>query len=209
MGVLKFYHGCMSGGKSLQVLALAYNLQTENIPFIILKSEIDTRDGSNTIHSRAIPEGRQCISVSSKDNIVDIIKNNSNILNLKYILVDEVQFLTIEQVEQLAYIVDIYNINIYCYGLKTDFKTKLFPASQRLFEIADEFESIDSYCEYNGMSYKTMFNARLNSEGNIVVNGKQIEVGGDDRYKAISRKEYFEKTENNLYKYKNLWLNNL
>ena len=200
MGKLTFYHGTMSAGKSLQLLALAYNLQSENIPFLILKSEIDTRDGSDTIQSRAIPEGRKCISVSHDDNILEIIKSNSDILTLKYILVDEVQFLTVEQIEEFAYIADTYDIIIYCYGLKTDFKTKLFPASQRLFEIADEFEAIDSYCEYNGLTYKTMFNARINSEGKIIVNGKQIEVGGDDRYKAISRKEYFEKTENNLYK---------
>ena len=200
MGKLIFYYGTMSAGKSLQVLALAYNLQSENIPFIILKSEIDTRDGSHTIQSRAIPEGRQCISISSEDNIVEIVKSNSNISILKYVLVDEVQFLTSEQVEQLAYLADTYDIIIYCYGLKTDFKTKLFPASQRLFEIADEFKPIDSYCEYDGITYKTMFNARINSEGKIIVNGKQIEVGGDERYKAISRKEYFEKTENNLYK---------
>ena len=200
MGKLIFYYGTMSAGKSLQVLALAYNLQSENIPFIILKSEIDTRDGSHTIQSRAIPEGRQCISVSSEDNMVEIVKSNSNISILKYILVDEVQFLTSEQVEQLAYLADTYDVIIYCYGLKTDFKTKLFPASQRLFEIADEFKPIDSYCEYDGITYKTMFNARINSEGKIIVNGKQIEVGGDDRYKAVSRKEYFEKTENNLYK---------
>ena len=155
---------------------------------------IDTRDGSNTIHSRAIQTDRECIAVSSDDKIMDIVKSNTDITKLKYILVDEVQFLTIEQIEEFANIVDNYDVIIYCYGLKTDFKTKLFPASQRLFEIADEFESIDSFTEYNDKTYKTMFNARIDCNGKIVVNGKQIEVGGDDRYKAVSRKEYFDKT---------------
>lgn len=195
---LIFRYGCMGGGKSLQLLALAYNLEMENIPFVVLKSEIDDRDGENTIHSRAIPGGRQCITVKKKDNIVrmyeSLLKNPSTYV--EYILIDEVQFLTIEQIEQLAYIVDNYGIDIYCYGLKTDFRTKLFPAAQRLFEIADKFEEIESYCNFNG-SNKTMFNARIDVNGNIVRKGEQIEVGGDDRYKAMSRQEYFIKT--NLY----------
>lgn len=196
---LKFIFATMNSGKSLDLLSIAYNLQSENIPFIVLKSEIDTRDGEHTIHSRAIPGGRPCIPVSNEDNVVEIVLKNSDINTLKYVLVDEVQFLTPVQIEQFAFLVDEYDIDVICYGLKTDFKTKLFPASQRLFEIADEFQKIDSYTQYNGNSYKTMFNARINSEGNIVVNGKQVEVGGEERYKAISRREYFSKTKYPLY----------
>lgn len=195
---LIFRYGCMGGGKSLQLLALAYNLEMENIPFVVLKSEIDDRDGEDTIHSRAIPGGRQCITVKKSDNIVKMYENllSKPETYVEYLLIDEVQFLSVEQIEQLAYIVDAYGIDIYCYGLKTDFRTKLFPAAQRLFEIADEFEEIKSYCNYNG-SNKTMFNARIDSNGNIVRKGEQIEVGGDDRYKAMSRLEYFTRT--NLY----------
>ena len=195
---LIFRYGCMGGGKSLQLLALAYNLEMEHIPFVVLKSEIDDRDGEDTIHSRAIPGGRQCITVKKNDNIVKMYENllKNPDTYVEYILIDEVQFLTVEQIEQLAYIVDNYGIDIYCYGLKTDFRTKLFPAAQRLFEIADKFEEIESYCNYNG-SNKTMFNARIDSNGNIVRKGEQIEVGGDDRYKAMSRLEYFTRT--NLY----------
>ena len=199
MGKLKFVFGTMNSGKSLDLLGLAFNLESEKISFIVLKSSIDTRDGENTIHSRAIPGGRPCISISSENNIVDVVKQITDINTLKYILVDEVQFLSVEQIEQLAFIVDEYDINVICYGLKTDFKTKLFPASQRLFEIADEFVQIESYSKYEGNSYNTMFNARINSEGNIVINGKQVEVGGEDRYKAMSRKEFFHKTNNPLY----------
>ena len=180
----------MNSGKTLDLLGLAFNLEFEKISFIVLKSSIDTRDGENTIHSRAIPGGRPCISISSEDNIVNVVKFLSiDINSLKYILVDEVQFLSIEQIEQLAFIVDEYDINVICYGLKTDFKT----------EIADEFVQIESYSKYEGNSYNTMFNARINSEGNIVINGKQVEVGGEDRYKAMSRKEFFHKTNNPLY----------
>lgn len=189
--MLHFRYGTMSAGKSLQLLALAYNLEMEEVPFVVLKSEIDNRDGENTIHSRAIPGGRQCISVTNNDNIVKMIEKNLNLPG--YVLVDEVQFLTVEQVEELAYLADTYGIEIYCYGLKTDFKTKLFPAAQRLFEIADDFEEIKSFCNY-GKPCKTMFNARIDCNGKIVTNGEQIEVGGDDRYKAMSREEYFYRT---------------
>lgn len=197
--MLKYIFGTMSAGKSLKLLSFAHNLEEEKIPFLILKSEIDTRDGENTISSRAIPGGKPCIAVSKSDNILEIVTKNSDINILKYILVDEVQFLEPEQIEQFAYIVDKFKINIYCYGLKTDFKTKLFPASQRLFEIADSFEQITSYCLYNNSVSDTMFNARINSSGEFVVNGKQIEVGGDDRYRAVSRQEYFEKVGNKFY----------
>ena len=193
---LIFRYGTMNSGKSLQLLSLAYNFEMEEIPFVILKSEIDDRDGKNTIHSRAIPGGRDCISVSQEDNIIAVIDDLITRNGIEYILVDEVQFLSVDQIEQLAYITDNYGIDIYCYGLKTDFKTKLFPASQRLFEIADKFEEIESYCN-PGYPEKTMFNARIDKNGNIVRRGEQIEVGDNDRYKAMSRMEYFSKT--NLY----------
>lgn len=192
---LIFRYGTMNSGKSLQLLALAYNLEMESIPFIILKSEIDNRDGENTIHSRAIPGNRECVTVTKTDNIVNIFQDVT-FTGIKCLLIDEVQFLTPKQIEQLAFLVDEYNIDVYCYGLKTDFKTKLFPATQRLFEIADEFEEIKSYCKFDGFS-KTMFNARIDKNGNIVRTGEQIEIGGNNRYRPMSRQEYFIRT--NLY----------
>lgn len=198
---LVFRYGTMNSGKSLQLLSLAYNFEMEGIPFIILKSEIDDRDGEKTIHSRAIPGDRECISVSKNDNIVDIVEDVLANNAIEYVLVDEAQFLSTEQIEQLAYIADTYGAEIYCYGLKTDFRTRLFPASQRLFEIADKFEEIESYSHF-GYTEKTMFNARIDENGNIVRRGEQIEVGGNDRYRAMSRKEYFIKT-NQYKKYAN------
>lgn len=103
---------------------------------------------------------------------------------------DEVQFLTEEQVDQLAYIADYFGINIICYGLRTDFRTKLFPGSKRLFEIADSFEEVKSSC-YCGS--KTIFNARIDENRNIVTDEEQIEVGGDNRYISLCRKCYFER----------------
>lgn len=194
---LIFKYGTMGAGKSLQLLAVAHNFQERNIPFVILKSFIDTRSGSDKVFSRALGE-KDCVTINRADNIFDIIKSyiDTNYEGLKWILVDEAQFLSTEQVDQLGAIVDILNINVICYGLRTDFQTKLFPASKRLFEIADTIEEIKSSCFCNR---KTIFNARIDNTGKIITNGHQIEVGGDDRYISLCRKCYNTKTQNPYY----------
>ncbi len=189
----------MSSGKSLHLLATAHNFQTHSIPFIIFKSEIDNRDGDSVIHSRAIGE-RECVTLSKDNDIFKIISTYKEdefvgVEPLKWILVDEAQFLTTEQVDQLAAIVDVFGISVICYGLRTDFQTHLFEGSKRLFEIADTFEEIKSSCYCN---HKTIFNARI-KDGNIVTDGEQVEIGGDDKYVSLCRKCYYEKTGNKLY----------
>jgi len=200
-GKILFKYGCMGAGKSLLLLSTAFNFQEHSIPFIILKSSIDTRDGKDVIHSRALGD-RECVSVSPTDNIFTIVSTFKSMSDasctefVKWILVDEAQFLTEEQVDQLAAVADRYQLNVICYGLRTDFKTHLFPGSKRLFEIADSIEEIKSSC-FCGC--KTMFNARVNN-GEIVTDGNQVEVGGDDRYVSLCRKCYYEKTGHPLYK---------
>ena len=115
---------------------------------------------------------------------------------LKWILVDEAQFLSAEQVDQLAALVDKFGVSVMCYGLRTDFKTQLFEGSKRLFEVADTIEEIKSSCECDN---KCIFNARIDKNGNVVVDGEQIEIGGDDRYTSMCRKCYHEKTNHPLY----------
>ncbi len=200
-GKLLYRYGTMNSGKSLLLLATAHNFHERGIPFIILKSTIDTRDGVDVVHSRAVGD-RECLSVSPGDNIYNIIQSIEQLSvgycydNIKWILVDEAQFLTEKQVDELAAIADNFNINVICYGLRTDFRTKLFPGSKRLFEIADSLEEIKSSCSCNS---KTIFNARIDKEGNVVTDGEQIEVGGNDRYVALCRKCYYQKTNHPLY----------
>lgn len=200
-GKVIFKYGCMGSGKSLLLLATAHNFEEHSIPFIILKSEIDTRDGDGIIHSRAI-EDRECVSISVNQDIYELISKylEEDLLygasGLKWILVDEAQFLSEKQVDELAALADVFGINIICYGLRTDFKTHLFPGSKRLFEIADSFEEIKSSCYCNN---KTIFNARINKDKEIVTDGEQIEVGGDDKYVSLCRKCYYKKIENHLY----------
>lgn len=200
-GKIFFYYGCMSSGKSMHLLASAHNFQAHSIPFIIFKSEIDNRDGEGVIHSRALGD-RECISISKIDNLYNIVARyiDEEILGaepIKWILVDEAQFLTAEQVDQLAAIADVLGISVMCYGLRTDFQTHLFEGSKRLFEVADTLEEIKASCYCN---HKTIFNARVNSVGEVITDGEQVEIGGDDRYISMCRKCYYEKTGNKLYK---------
>ena len=196
-----FYYGAMGAGKSLHLLATAHNFQTQNIPFLIFKSEIDTRDGVGVIHSRALGD-RECVSISTKDNLYKFISRYHEELfytgyePLKWILVDEAQFLTSKQVDELAAIADNLGISVICYGLRTDFKTNLFEGSKRLFEIADSFEELKSSCDCNS---KTIFNARINEDKEIITEGNQIEVGGDEKYITVCRKCYFEAIKHPLY----------
>lgn len=191
----------MASGKSLHLLATAHNFEEKKIPFVVIKSEIDNRDGQDTIHSRALGN-RECVSVKPTTNIYKLIVTMMNINQaslkpqLKWVLVDEAQFLTEEQVNQLAALTDKFNINILCYGLRTDFKTKLFEGSKRLFEIADSIEEIKSQCSCDR---KTHVNARIDKHGNVIIDGEQVEIGGDDRYISMCRKCYYEKINHPLY----------
>ena len=104
---------------------------------------------------------------------------------IDWILIDEAQFLCEEQVDQLARIVDDFGTNVICYGLRTDFQSRLFEGSRRLFEIADSIDEIKSTCN---CGRKTIVNARIDAKGDFVVEGAQVEIGGDDRYIAVCRK---------------------
>lgn len=191
MSKLHFIHGTMGSSKSLRLLALAHSFDEKGIPILVIKPSADTRDGKDIVKSRAGLE-RECISVDANINIYDVVYELETLMEkadsdkkLKWILVDECQFLTEEQINQLSDIVDYLKINVICYGLRTDFQSKLFPASKRLFEIADEVEEVKASCD---CGRRASINARFNSNGEIVTNGSQILVGGDDLYHAICRK---------------------
>ena len=194
MAKLMYMYGAMNSRKSLDLLATAYNFEEKDIPFIALKSSLDTRD-EGVIRSRAGLE-RKCTTVTPDVNIYEAIRQYNNVLAvqeekpLKWILVDECQFLTEEQVDQLSDIVDYMSVNVLCYGLRTDFKSHLFPASKRLFEIADSIEEVKSSCE---CGKKALINARFDENGNIITEGSQILVGGNDMYKPLCRKCWKDK----------------
>ena len=192
MAKLYFNYGVMGSSKSLRLLATAHDFDEKDIPILVIKPSADTRDGADIVKSRAGLE-RKCLSIDSDINLFEFVGKLNRVKmatleeGIKWVLVDECQFLTEEQVDQLSDIVDFLNINVVCYGLRTDFKSKLFPASKRLFELADEIDEIKTSCKCGG---KASINARFSPEGKIITEGSQILVGGDDLYHAICRKDW-------------------
>lgn len=190
----------MSSGKSLELLAKSFSFEERGIPFICLKSKIDDREGEDIIKSRAGMR-RKCIMVSPDESLFKLIEKKYKKLSfnstnkLMWVLIDECQFLTPKQVDELRTLVDTYEINIMCYGLRTDFQTKAFPGSLRLFEVADSMDELKSQC---GCGRKAIFNARMDSDGNIITDGEQVEVGGDEKYIALCSKCYHDAIENKI-----------
>ena len=189
MANLYFKYGTMNSGKSMQLIAFAHNLKIQGIPHLVMKSAIDTREATAVIHSR--PIGEIPCEFIAKDDTIIYTPGNENKVVPEWILVDEAQFLSAEQIDRLAEIVDMYNINVVCYGLRSDFKTHLFEGSKRLFEIADYCVEIESICAKNR---KNIINARIDKDGNIVTNGAQVKVGAEDLYRGMSRYEYMRLT---------------
>ena len=187
MAKLYFQYGVMGAGKSLLLLAKAHNFKDRGIECKILKSSIDTRD-QGIIKSRALGDEVPCEIITPSTNIYKLVLGWKD--EVKWILVDEAQFLTPEQVDQLTDLVDRLNISIICYGLRTDFQTNLFPGSKRLFEVADSFEEMKSTCSCGN---KASINARINSDGSICTEGNQVECGAEDKYITLCRSCYKRK----------------
>ena len=185
-GKLYFRYGTMGSAKTALLLTNAYNFEERGIAYLCYKPVIDTRDEKNVIRSRIGIE-RECRWIYPDTNIFEELVNlqESGELLPDWILVDEAQFLSAAQVDQLARIVDNFGCNIICYGLRTDFKTNLFEGSRRLFEVADTIDEVKSTCSCGG---KTIVNARIDSKGQIITEGAQVEIGGNDRYMSVCRR---------------------
>lgn len=199
---LRYYYGSMASAKTLRLLSTAYNLEEKGVQIMVLKPSIDTRDGEGIIKSRAGLE-RKCIMVDKDVNLYKAIKAYKNVLasqleELKWVLIDECQFLTEEQVDQLSDVVDFLDINVMCFGLRTDFQSHLFQGSKRLFELADDIEEIKSTCECGDR--KTSINARFDENGEIITEGGQVEIGGNDKYRAICRRCWKNKVREKILK---------
>lgn len=176
----------MGSAKTALLLTTAYNFEERHMDYMCLKPIVDTREEKSVIRSRIGIE-RECRWIYQNTNLYDLAKDLYWTQNRvpEWYLIDEAQFLTATQVDQLSRIVDDFGSNVMCYGLRTDFQTHLFEGSRRLFEIADTIDEIKSTCN---CGHKTIVNARIDSAGNIVEEGAQVEIGGDDRYVAICRK---------------------
>lgn len=186
IGKLYFRYGTMGSAKTAMLLTTAYNFEERGMKYKCLKPIIDTRDVKNVIKSRIGIE-RECDWIYHETDLYNYAKElfESTGKIVEWFLIDEAQFLTPEQVDQLSRVVDDFGCNIICYGLRTDFQSRLFEGSRRLFEIADTIDEVKSTCS---CGHKTIINARIDANGDFVTEGAQVEIGGDERYIAVCRK---------------------
>ena len=184
MAKLYFKYGAMGSSKTAQALITKYNYEENDLNVWLIKPSADTRDGVGTIRSR-IGLQAEC-EVIAPD--VDIFARflGRQVRRCHVIIVDECQFLTPAQIDQLRAIVDEHNVPVLCFGLRTDFQTKLFPGSMRLMEVADTIQEIKTICDCGA---KATVNARV-SDGYIVTEGDQVFLGGNDAYIAMCHRCY-------------------
>ena len=185
-GKLYFRYGTMGSAKTALLLTSAYNFEERGMKYVCMKPIIDTREDRNVIKSRIGIE-RECQWIYHETDLYQLAQElfEENMAVIDWFLIDEAQFLTPEQVDQLARIVDDFGSNVVCYGLRTDFKSNMFEGSRRLFEIADTIDEIKSTCT---CGRNPIINARIDANGDFVEDGAQVEIGGDDRYIAVCRK---------------------
>ena len=185
MAKLYFKYGAMGSSKTAQALITKYNYEENDMSVWLIKPSADTRDGADILRSRI---GLQAsVEVMTPEmNIFDRFtqtqKDKCNV-----VIVDECQFMTPAQVDELRDIVNVYAVPVLCFGLRTDFQTKLFPGSSRLMELADVIEEIKTMCDCGA---KAIVNARIDSAGHIVTQGAQVVLGGNDSYIAMCHRCY-------------------
>ncbi len=171
-----------------------FNYEEKGKKVCLVKPTTDTRDdqvdeNNNrvTIVKSRIGLYATAVTVSEKDNFLTIFENEDYLNTADVLICDECQFLTPEQVNQLKDLADLHDIPVLCFGLRTDFQTLMFPASKRLFEIADSITEIKSICK---CGRKATVNARFDDDGTIITEGDQVCIGGNDRYEGMCYKCY-------------------
>ena len=184
MAKIYFYYSAMNAGKSTTLLQSAHNYEERAMRVLVFTPKLDNRDGVGMVSSR-IGLTRQATVFSKEDDLYDQVQSVQSSDKIHCILIDEAQFLTPLQVLQISRVTDRLDIPILCYGIRTDFQGEPFEGSKYLLAWADELIEIKTICR---SGKKATMNARLDSEGNRVWAGDQIDIG--THYVALSRKEF-------------------
>lgn len=188
MAKLYFYFSAMNAGKTTTLLQSAYNYRERGMNALLFTPLIDDRYAPGSIcsriglHSKAIPFDRNF-------NFFDSVQKQHTMQKAHCVLIDEAQFLTKKQVFQCTQIADCIKIPVLAYGLRTDFKGEPFEGSQYLLSWAEEICEIKTICHCGS---KATMNIRMNAEGNQILTGDQVEIGGNDRYVAVCRKHFYQ-----------------
>ncbi|QWF16873.1 thymidine kinase [Lysobacter capsici] len=187
MAKLYFYYSAMNAGKTTTLLQSAHNYRERGMRVAILTPRLDHRAGSGTVASR-IGLRADGIAFEHDQDLEALIRADIAARGaLHCVLVDEAQFMTRSQVWQLSEIVDQLRIPVLCYGLRTDFRGELFEGSQYLLAWADELTEIKTIC-HSGK--KATMTVRVDEAGRAVLDGPQVEIGGNESYISVSRAEY-------------------
>ena len=183
MAKLYFRYGVMGSSKTANALMVRYNYEERGQEALLVKPELDQRDGARFVASRA-GLSHPCIYFSDLQSM-----GPAALKSYACIIVDEAQFLTREEVRYLTDLVDEQNIPVICYGLRADFKGELFPGSQELLSCADIIEEIKTIC---WCGKKATYNARFDENGTVLKEGEQVVLGANDRYIGLCRKHWKE-----------------
>ena len=185
MAKLYFKYGAMGSSKTAQALITKYNYEENDLKVWLIKPSADTRDGKQILRSRIGLEAEVEVIPPDMDILARFDETRRGSCNV--IIVDECQFLTEQQIDELRSVVNDRNVPVMCFGLRTDFQTRLFPGSRRLMELADEIQEIKTMCDCGA---KATVNARIDGSGHIITQGEQVVLGGNDSYIAMCHKCY-------------------
>lgn len=181
MAQLYFKYGAMGSSKSANALMARFNYEERGRETLLVKPQLDTRDGDHMVRSRIGLE-HPCIYFHEMQQMPD-----EELQKYACIIVDEAQFLTKEEVYYLVHLVDGCGIPVICYGLKADFKGELFPGSYQLLVLADKLEEVKTIC---WCGKKAAFNARFDEHGHVVKEGEQVVLGANDKYIGLCRRHW-------------------
>ena len=181
MAQLYFKYGAMGSSKTANALMARFNYEERGQETLLVKPRLDTRDGDHMVYSR-IGLKHPCIYFDEMRAMPE-----DELKKYACFIIDEAQFLTPAQIEQLRDLVDDEDLPVLCFGLRTDFQTKLFPGSHRLMEVADTIQEIKTICDCGA---KATVNARIDGDGHIITQGAQVVLGGNDSYIAMCHKCY-------------------
>jgi thymidine kinase len=186
MAKLYFHYATMNAGKSTMLLQASYNYRERGMRTVIFIAALDERAGKGKVASR-IGLSSEAIPFGQNDDLFTAIADMHTQEPIACVFVDEAQFLSAEQVWQLARVSDRVGIPVMAYGLRTDFQGKLFPGSYELLAIADELREVRTICH---CGRKATMVVRLDTEGKVLHEGAQIEVGGNEKYVSLCRRHW-------------------
>lgn len=187
MAKLYFRYGTVGSAKTLNLLAVAHNYRQQGKRILLLRPELDTRFGKESIKSRAGLEMDADLLVAPGTALLDMHWEG-----VSCILVDEAQFLTKHNIEELRQITLLKDVPVICYGLRTDFRTRLFEGSSRLMELADSIEEVKSTCHY--CNRKSVANLK-HVDGVATLDGPVVQLGAEEKYYPVCYKCYHAQIE--------------